>query len=48
MKKPRQKSVAQVTIRQARMEDVEAIHALVTEFARRGTMLPRSRAERGL
>ena len=27
------------------MEDVEAIHALVTEFARRGTMLPRSRAE---
>jgi len=30
------------------MEDVEAIHALVTEFARRETMLPCSRAERGL
>jgi len=27
------------------MEDVEAIHALVTEFARRDSMLPRSRAE---
>jgi len=48
MEKPRQKSVAQVTIRQARMGDMEAIHARVTEFARRETMLPRSRAERGL
>ena len=45
MEKPRQKPAVQVTIRQARMEDVEAIHALVPDFARRGTMLPRSRAE---
>jgi len=46
MKKAKKTQVAaRVTIRQARMEDVETIHALVSEFARRETMLPRSRAE---
>ena len=34
-----------VAVRKARMGDVEAIHALITEFARRDSMLPRSRAE---
>ncbi|HUU31719.1 MAG TPA: N-acetyltransferase [Phycisphaerae bacterium] len=34
-----------IAIRQARMSDVEPIHALITEFSRQERMLARSRAE---
>jgi len=45
MKKTKKPAMPKVSIRKARMGDVEAIHALITEFARRDSMLPRSRAE---
>jgi len=45
MKKPKRAGSARLIIRDARMEDVEAIHALVTEFSRQEFMLPRSRSE---
>jgi len=45
MKKIRKPAPPKVAVRKARMRDVEAIHALITEFARRDSMLPRSRAE---
>jgi amino-acid N-acetyltransferase len=45
MKKNRRRSVRVTTIRKARMGDIEPIYALVTQFARRGIMLPRSRAD---
>jgi len=45
MKKVRKPAPPKVAVRKARMRDVEAIHALIREFARRDSMLPRSRAE---
>jgi amino-acid N-acetyltransferase len=41
----RRTSPRKALIRKARMNDVEAIHALVTEFGKRELMLPRSRSE---
>jgi len=38
-------SPSEATVRKARMGDVEAMHALIAAFARRDSMLPRSRAE---
>jgi amino-acid N-acetyltransferase len=45
MATPKRKLSKPVKIRKARMSDVEPIHALVTEFSRRGVMLPRSRSD---
>jgi amino-acid N-acetyltransferase len=45
MKRPTRKKARPVTIRKARMGDVEPIHKLVTEFARKEIMLPRSRSD---
>ncbi|MGB2754991.1 MAG: N-acetyltransferase [Phycisphaerae bacterium] len=45
MKKIKKSLTPKVAVRKACMRDVEAIHALITEFARRDSMLPRSRAE---
>ena len=45
MKQRKRADPPKVTIRAARMDDVEAIHALVTEFSRQEVMLPRSRSE---
>ncbi len=38
-------TAGEATIRKARMGDVEAIHALITEWGRENVMIPRSRAE---
>jgi len=45
MKKRQARTPRKVTIRKARMADVEPIHALVTEFSRTESMLPRSRSD---
>jgi amino-acid N-acetyltransferase len=45
MSKRQRAAARRATIRDARMDDVEAIHALVTEFSRQEFMLPRSRSE---
>jgi amino-acid N-acetyltransferase len=45
MKKPTPKPLKPFKIRKARMADVEPIHELVTGFARREAMLPRSRSD---
>jgi amino-acid N-acetyltransferase len=45
MKKRQARTPRKVTIRKARMADVEPIHALITEFSRTESMLPRSRAD---
>jgi amino-acid N-acetyltransferase len=44
MTQPKRKASRSIQIRKARMGDVEPIHGLVTGFARRGIMLPRSRS----
>jgi amino-acid N-acetyltransferase len=45
MIKSQRKPAKAIKIRKARMSDVEPIHELVTEFSRRGIMLPRSRSD---
>jgi amino-acid N-acetyltransferase len=45
MKKPSPSAVEKAVLRKARMGDIEAIYALVTEFSRQEFMLPRSRSE---
>jgi amino-acid N-acetyltransferase len=45
MKKAKNPAPPKVSVRKARMGDVEAMHALIAAFARRDFMLPRSRAE---
>ena len=45
MKKRQARTPRKVAIRKARMADVEPIHALITEFSRTESMLPRSRAD---
>jgi len=45
MARSRKTAAPRIRIRDARMGDVEPIHALVTSFSRPGIMLPRSRAE---
>lgn len=44
MKKARSRK-SPVTLRKARMADIEPIHGLVMEFSRTERMLPRSRAD---
>ncbi len=44
-KRTPRRSLPRVTVRKARMADVEAIYALVTEYSRRQILLPRSRAD---
>jgi len=44
-KRPTRAAPARIIIRNARMADVEPIHALVHEYSRRQVMLPRSRAD---